>query len=103
MAARVRAAQRFSAEVQFDACEDSISAPLKRDATAHVTDLYKAIPKRQCEKTNYDGTALGVLELDKLENAGEGRPIRTIMLLSEAQKSLCLHEAWDYEPMSICR
>ena len=90
---RVHAVQRWlSADVRFDVYEDSISVPLKRDATARATDLYKAIPKRQCAKTVHGGTALGVLEHKKLENADEEWSIHTIMVLPETQKSLCLHE-----------
>jgi len=81
------AAQSFSAEVQFDSDEDSIHVFLKSDATARATDLYRAIPKRQCAKTEYDGSPIGVAELQKLQKAGKGPFVRTIMLSSDTQKS----------------
>ncbi len=80
------AAQGFSADVRFDFGEDGVIVTLNRDTSARATDLYRAITKRQCVKTTYDGASLGALELKKLEEAGEGRNVRTIMLLSEAQK-----------------
>lgn len=80
------AAQGFSADVRFDLDEESVIVSLNRDTSVGATDLYRAITKRQCVKTAYDGTSLETLELEKLEKAGEGRNIRTIMLLSEAQK-----------------
>ena len=81
------AAQGFSADVRFDPVEDSPIVLLSRDSTARATDLYRAITKRQCVKTRYDGTSLGVSEVEKLEKAGEGREVRTLMLLSESQKN----------------
>lgn len=81
------AAQGFSTEIQFDPGEDSIDVFLTRDATAHATDLYRAIPKRQCVKTAYDGSPVGVTELEKLEKAGKGKSVRTILLTSDAEKN----------------
>ena len=80
------AAQGFSAEVRFDAGENGINVLLSRDVTARATDLYRAIPKRQCVKRAYDGTPIGMPELEKLVKAGEGPSARTIILLSDAQK-----------------
>ncbi|MCK4414482.1 MAG: nitroreductase [Candidatus Eisenbacteria sp.] len=80
------AAQGFSADVRFTPGEDRVAVALYRDTAARVTDLYRAITRRQCAKTMYDGTSLGALELKKLEEAGAGRDVRTIMLLAEAQK-----------------
>ena len=80
------AAQGFSADVLFDPGEDGVIVVLHRDASAHATDLYRAITKRQCVKTAYDGTSLTAREREMLEKAGEGRDVRTIMLLAAAQK-----------------
>jgi hypothetical protein len=80
------AAQGFSAEVRFDPREDGVIVLLNRDASARTTNLYQAIAKRQCVKNAYDGTPLLAPELEILENAGERENVRTIMLLSEAQK-----------------
>jgi len=80
------AAQGFSADVRFDPGEDGVIVLLNRDASARATRLYQAIAKRQCVKTAYDGTPLVASELEILEKAGERENVRTIMLLSEAQK-----------------
>lgn len=81
------AAQGFSAEVRFDAGENGINVLLNRDATARATNLYRAIPKRQCVKAAYDGSPIGVTELEKLEEAGKEPSVRTILLSSGAQKN----------------
>jgi hypothetical protein len=80
------AAQGFSADVRFDPGQDGVIVLLNRDASARATKLYQAITKRQCVKTAYDGTPLVAPELEMLEKAGERQNVRTIMLLSEAQK-----------------
>jgi len=79
------AAQGFLAEVQFDSGENSIDIFLTRDAAARATDLYRAIPERQCVKAAYDGKPIGVSELEKLEKAGNRPSVRTIMLSSDAE------------------
>ncbi len=81
------AAQGFSAELQFDSGDNGINVLLKSDATACATDLYRAIPKRQCVKAAYDGRPIDATELDKLHRAGKGTFVRTIMLTSETQKN----------------
>jgi len=81
------AAQGFSAEVRFDSSENGIDVLLTRDATARATDLYRAIPKRQCVKAAYDGSPIGVAELEKLANAGKGPSVRTILLSSDTEKN----------------
>lgn len=81
------AAQGFSAEVRFDSGENSIDVLLNRDATARATALYRAIPKRQCVRAAYDGSPIEVTQLEKLEEAGKELSVRSIMLLSDAQKN----------------
>ena len=80
-------AQGFLAEVRFDASDNGIHVVLTRDATVRATDLYRAIPQRQCVKTAYDGKPLGVTELEQLEKAGKGPSVRTIMLTSDTEKN----------------
>lgn len=81
------AAQGFSAEIRFDSGENSIDVLLTSDAMARATELYRAIPKRQCVKAAYDGSPIGVTELEKLQKAGKGKSVRAIMLSSEAEKN----------------
>jgi len=80
------AAQGFSADIGFNPDEESVEILLNHSASAQVTDLFEAIPKRQCSKTTYDGTPLEVSELEKLKESGAGHNVRTILLLSESQK-----------------
>lgn len=80
------AAQGFSADVRFDVGENSVVVLLNRDPSAQATDLYRAITRRQCAKTAYDGRPIGAPEARMLEKAGQGRGVRAIMLSSEAQK-----------------
>lgn len=80
------AAQGFSTDVRFDAAHDGVVVALNRNASAHATDLYRAITKRQCVRTAFDDTSLGTLELHKLEESGGEQDVHTVMLLSEAQK-----------------
>lgn len=80
------AAQGYSADVRFDPGEEGVVVLLNPVATMGATDLYRAITKRQCVKTAYDGTPLGVPELEALKKAGAGQNVRTLML-SEAQNN----------------
>lgn len=81
------AAQGFSTEVRFDPEADGVIVQLFLAAAPHVTDLFSAIPKRQCARTVYDGASLGEPEIERLRTAGEGGNVRTIILLSDAQKN----------------
>ena len=80
------AAQGFSAEVRFDPEESGVIVALERDESSSATDLFHAIPKRQCTKTAYDGTLVSESELEMLRQAGEGRDVRTLTLLSKDEK-----------------
>lgn len=81
------AAQGFSAEVRYDPGQDGVIVLLRRDPSARATDLFAAITERQCVKAAYDGTALDASELALLEEAGQGRDVRVILLTSAAHKS----------------
>lgn len=50
----------------------------------HVSDLFKAIPNRQCTRSEYDGTPLSVEELEKLQLAGTGDGVETLTLTDES-------------------
>lgn len=82
------AAQGFSADVRFDPDEDGVVIELSRDVSARATDLYRAITRRQCVKAAYDGTPLATADLELLEKAGEGQNVKTVMLVSAAQKDM---------------
>ncbi len=80
------AAQGFAAVVRFDPAEDGVLIRLSRDISAHATDLFHAIVRRQCVKAPYDGTPLSSADLGKLEMAGHAANVRVLMLLSPEQK-----------------
>lgn len=79
-------AQGFSADVRLAPDSDGIVIVLNRGTSARATDLFRAITRRQCVRTPYDGTPLEVREFELLEKAGQGDIVRTIMLSSKAQK-----------------
>lgn len=78
------AAQVFSANVNFKADESGIVVSLRRDVSVRATELYWAIIRRQCVKAAYDGTPL--------ETAGKSQNVRTIILLSQAQKEAVIDD-----------
>ncbi|SFG61891.1 Acg family FMN-binding oxidoreductase [Neptunomonas qingdaonensis] len=80
------AAQGFFANAQFDPSEDGVIVTLRSDPSAHASDLYQAITQRQCTKISYDGSLVDEPELKLLQEAGTGEGIRTLLMLSEAQK-----------------
>lgn len=80
------AAQGFSAEVRFDPDEPCVIVALERDESCGPTDLFHAIPRRQCTKTAYDGTSVPESELQLLRQAGAGQGVRTLLLLSQDEK-----------------
>ncbi len=51
---------------------------------AAATDLFRAIPERQCARTEYDGSALSAEELRLLERAGTGGGVHVRLLTSRA-------------------
>jgi hypothetical protein len=81
------AAQGFSADVHFDADEDGVVVRLTRSPAVESTELFRAITQRQCTRSEYDGQPLGSAEMHVLMRAGERPGVRTITLLSEAEKS----------------
>jgi hypothetical protein len=80
------AAQGFASQVYFDASADAITVRLFRSPSAHATALFSAIPRRQCTRTDYDGQPLTKTDLAALTRAGDVPGVRTIMLLSDAEK-----------------
>ena len=79
-------AQGFTAEVKFDNKDDAVIVKFMHDTKAHATELYRAISQRQCTKTRYDGSPVDESELKTLQEAGKGQGVRTLLLLTEAQK-----------------
>lgn len=79
------AAQGYAAEVSFDPTEEAVVVRFERSASARASDLFRAIPRRQCTRTAYDGSALASEHLKLLEQAGQGTGVRTIILTARLQ------------------
>lgn len=73
-------AQGLAADVSFDPEAGEVAVRLERSASARAGDLFRAIPRRQCTRTAYDGSALTGEELRLLERAGRGAGVRTVLL-----------------------
>ena len=81
------AAQGWSAAVRFDPLSECVDIDLTRCPAARATELFLAIPHRQCVKTAFDGTPVEAMELGMLQAAGSSPHVRTILLTSDAQKA----------------
>jgi hypothetical protein len=79
------AAQGYAAEISFDPTEEAVVVRFERSASARASDLFRAIPRRQCTRMAYDGSALASDHLKLLEQAGQGTGVRTIMLTARLQ------------------
>lgn len=79
------AAQGYTAEVSFASNSEGVMVSFERSASTYASDLFRAIPRRQCTKTLYDGSVLMSEELNVLEQAGQGIGVRTIMLTNRPQ------------------
>jgi hypothetical protein len=51
------------------------------------TALFEAIPRRQCSRTQYDGSALSPAHLRLLENVGYGNGVSLLLLTEPRQKA----------------
>lgn len=70
----------FVANAEFSPASDgTITVALER-SRAEESPLFKAIPHRQCARTDYDGKPLDSEELRLLEAAGTGNGVAVILL-----------------------
>jgi hypothetical protein len=70
--------------------QDSASGALRIElekASPHRTRLFEAIPRRQCSRTEYDGTAVSAEQLRMLENVGYGDGVSLLLLTEPRQKA----------------
>ena len=79
------AAQGHIAEVSFDPTEAGVVARFERSASARASDVFRAIPRRQCTRTAYDASPLASEQLKLLEQAGQGAGVRTVILTAREQ------------------
>ncbi|MBD2189499.1 Tat pathway signal protein [Pseudanabaena sp. FACHB-723] len=77
----VQAAQAFGkyGVVNFDTVNDWVQVNLE-PAKVIDSDLFNAIPQRQCSRIEYDGRTLSNTDLASLEEAGQGNGVRILML-----------------------
>ena len=69
----------------FDGSAPGVQVDLEK-APPSRTSLFEAITKRQCTRTEYDGTALSSEELRLLEEAGRGNGVSVMLLTAQSQK-----------------
>lgn len=69
----------FAAETEFDSASGATRVELVPSA-AHESPLFRAIPDRQCTRTEFDGKPLTPDELDLLAAAGTGQGVRLVLL-----------------------
>lgn len=69
----------------FDASTSGLQIDFEKAVPAR-SDLFEAIPKRQCTRTEYDGTSLTSEELRLLQEAGSGDGVSVMLLTDDRQK-----------------
>jgi len=79
------AVQGHTANVSFDSTNEEIIVRFEHESLARATDLSRAIMRRQCTKTPYDGSVLTSEALRLLEQTGQGAGVRTIFLTARPQ------------------
>jgi hypothetical protein len=79
------AAQGHTADISFDSAKEEVIVRFERESLARATDLSRAITRRQCTKTPYDGSVLTSEVLRLLEQTGQGVGVRTIFLTDRPQ------------------
>ncbi|WP_242041594.1 Tat pathway signal protein [Alkalinema sp. FACHB-956] len=83
----IQAAQAFGKHgvARFDlAIDDRVTVSLA-PSKAIDSDLFKAIPHRQCSRVEYNGKTLSNADLATLERAGQGNGVRILLLTDKAQ------------------
>lgn len=68
----------------YDASASSVQVDFE-EATPFRSALFEAIPRRQCSRTEYDGTELSDEQLCLLEEAGRGNGV-SVMLLADSRR-----------------
>jgi hypothetical protein len=70
----------FMGNAEFNPASDGVITVALEQSRAEESPLFKAIPYRQCTRTDYDGKPLDSGELRLLEAAGTGNGVSFIML-----------------------
>ncbi|GAB3031686.1 Acg family FMN-binding oxidoreductase [Bowmanella dokdonensis] len=69
----------------FDAATSGVVIDFEK-ATAVESDLFKAIPLRQCTRAEYDGVPLSAAQTQKLRDAAQGTGVSVLLLTKAEQK-----------------
>ena len=81
--AQAALAHGLQGEVVFNPASDALRVGLSPTA-AQVTDVFKAIPLRQCTRGDYDGQPLSTAELALLQRAGSSNTVQLLLLTEPA-------------------
>lgn len=82
----IQAAQAFGKHgvAHFDAVDDRVKVALEPSKVIS-SDLFNAIPQRQCSRVEYDGRKLSTADLASLEAAGQGNGVRILPIAEKEQ------------------
>jgi nitroreductase len=78
------AAQGLTSDVHYDEADDAVVVRLSPSDTISSTELFEAIPIRQCTRQAFDGSPITVRDREKLERAGSGPGVRTVWVTDPA-------------------
>ena len=78
-------AQGHAVRVAYEDPANGIRIHLEPSRTSKGGELFHAIPTRQCTRTVYDGKPLTAETLKRLEEAGTGTGVRTVLLTARPQ------------------
>ena len=70
----------FMGDAEFNPTSDGVITVALERSRAEESPLFKAIPYRQCTRTDYDGKPLDSAELRLLEAAGTGNGVAVVLL-----------------------
>ncbi|PZU93723.1 MAG: hypothetical protein DCF32_23110 [Leptolyngbya sp.] len=81
----IQAAQAFGkhGSAHFDTVDDRVKVTLEPSKIIS-SDLFNAIPQRQCSRVEYDGRKLSNADLASLEAAGHGNGVRLLLFTEKA-------------------
>lgn len=69
----------------YDASAPRLRVDFEETAPFH-SDLFEAIPRRQCSRTDYDGSPLSSEQLRRIEEAGHGNGVSVMLFTDSRQK-----------------
>jgi hypothetical protein len=69
----------------YDASTSSLNIDFE-ETSRFRSDLFEAIPRRQCSRVEYDGSSLPAQQLRQLEEAGHGNGVAVMLVTDSAQK-----------------